>query len=183
MEYLHQIPPIRDQKIPWKRKQKSLREERTPEQDSLSQLRKAYMNSDMEAASMKPTQVGKRSSTYKLQLSARYFYGVLDHMNEWVSHSHGFYVFFFFLFWVDLSSLDVMIFVLSCYTFFCHVSLLALINLLFSNEKQKGSRSGGRGVREELGAIEDSETIIRIYDYYMRKEKKHNNFIPFTNVY
>jgi hypothetical protein len=41
--------------------------------------------------------------------------------------------------------------------------LLSLRSVFFSNERQKQSESRRRGVREELGAAEEEETIIRIY--------------------
>lgn len=59
----------------------------------------------------------------------------------------------------DLSNFDVMV----CFILLYFVLLLSLRSLFFSNERQKGSGSGGNGGGEELGGAEGREALIRIY--------------------
>lgn len=49
----------------------------------------------------------------------------------------------------------------SSYILFCHVWLLTLRNLFFSNERQKGSGSlWDKGSGEKLGEEDEGETVI-----------------------
>lgn len=64
--------------------------------------------------------------------------------------------------WIALSSFDMMGFDLSYYISFSHVCLLSLESLFFSNERQR-ERRYRRGDGEDIGKIEEYETIIRIY--------------------
>ena len=50
---------------------------------------------------------------------------------------------------------------------------LSLRSLFFSNERQRGSGSGGEEGGKELGGVEEGETVIRIY--YVREESIFNN--------
>lgn len=81
--------------------------------------------------------------------------------NEWVFDSCAISWASFFS-RIALSSFDMMGFDLPYYISLCHVCLFSLESLFLSNEGQKESRSG-REDEEEMGNIEDYETIIRIY--------------------
>jgi hypothetical protein len=61
-----------------------------------------------------------------------------------------------------------MAFVLPYYILFCHVLLLSLRSLFFSNERQKGVDPEVIGSGKELGGVEGWETVNRMC--CMRKE-------------
>lgn len=68
---------------------------------------------------------------------------------------------FLFFCWLSLSTFDVMVFVLSNFTF-KNVFLLSLRGLFFSNERQ-GVDPYGRRDREGLGGVEGEKTVFRLY--------------------
>ena len=74
---------------------------------------------------------------------------------------------------IALSSLDVMVFVLSYYTLFCHVGWCLLKACSFLMRDRKGVDSEGRGDREELEGVRGRITGIKIY--YIRKDSLFNN--------
>lgn len=54
-----------------------------------------------------------------------------------------------FFYWVALSSLEIRVYILSCCILLCRVLLLPLINLIFSEGKQR--RNSGPGWRRGVG--------------------------------
>jgi hypothetical protein len=74
--------------------------------------------------------------------------------------------------WLVLSNFDMMVIVLSYYILFCYVLLLSLRSLLFSNEREKGSKSRWEERWGGTGGVEREKTIFILF--CMNKESMFN---------
>lgn len=130
MEHLHQIPHPRAQRTPWKRKQKENESQRgwgTPgEQSPLTETEVKSI-----ALIRACTRFLHKCYCSQLSIFTGFLLPTLGTLFPLVA----------------LSRMDVMAFDLPYYILFCHVWLLSLRSLRFSNGRHKGSgsRAEGRG--------------------------------------
>lgn len=94
-----------------------------------------------------------------IQLLAEYFHGAPECVEEWVPDSWCLLLGPIPFCWLSLSNFDTIVFASSYYFVFCHVQLLSLGSLSFSNERQKRSGPEWEGHGGEQRGVEGGETV------------------------
>lgn len=133
------------------------------------------MNSETETASIGPTVI------FTMFLHIYFSYQFITFMGLLTMKTRVIWFFCLLLglissFWITVFNTDMTVFASSDYSSLCHIWLLSLRNLYFSNERQKESGSGGKenwgGTFRSWRRRDYIKDILYVKRIYIQQKKK-----------